>query len=273
MAPGARKKWSEEAMRKAVESVQKKEMGFLKASKLYQVPRSTLENYVNHKSKTIDELLKGKIGRKCVLGEELERELALYCKIMDERYYGLRRKDPELEKLAFNPTKVYNVDETGIIAVQGSRSKVISIKGKKSRRKTTVITSSPYKSHLQESITKAAEKQVKDKKSSSSSNGKSNPRKRHPMSALSSKERKKKPKSHEPDSSDTDDSSSEPIFVSTDDEDSEDEDCLYCSEPYKNDNHGEKWIRCTKCLQWAHELCAGAQKGTWKTFVCDSCCN
>lgn len=107
MAPGARKKWSEETMRKAVESVQKNEMGFLKASKLYQVPRSTLENYVNHKSKTIDELLKGKIGRKCVLGEELERELALYCKIMDERYYGLRRKD--VRRLAFQLAVINNL--------------------------------------------------------------------------------------------------------------------------------------------------------------------
>ena len=38
---------------------------------------------------------------------------------------------PQLEKVGFNPMKVYNVDETGVTVVQGSRSKVISIKGKK----------------------------------------------------------------------------------------------------------------------------------------------
>jgi hypothetical protein len=36
-------------MLKVVEAAQKK-MGFLKASKTFKVPRSTLENYVNHKT-------------------------------------------------------------------------------------------------------------------------------------------------------------------------------------------------------------------------------
>uniref|UniRef100_A0A2S2PYJ0 Uncharacterized protein n=1 Tax=Sipha flava TaxID=143950 RepID=A0A2S2PYJ0_9HEMI len=41
----------------------------------------------------------------------------------------------------------------------------------------------------------------------------------------------------------------EPQYVDTDNEDSADEDCLYCNEPYKNDVHGEKWIRCIKCVR------------------------
>lgn len=93
MAPGKRKPWSPDAMRKAVEAVKKKEMGFLKASRLFKVPRSTLENYVNNKGKTIDELLDTSIGRKPVLGRELESELVKFCKVMDERFYGLRIKD------------------------------------------------------------------------------------------------------------------------------------------------------------------------------------
>ncbi|KAJ4436619.1 hypothetical protein ANN_16750 [Periplaneta americana] len=30
-------------------------------------------------------------------------------------------------------------------------------------------------------------------------------------------------------------------------------------------------IRCLKCLRWSHELCAGIDKGAWKTYVCDIC--
>ena len=67
------------------------------------------------------------------------------------------------------------------------------------------------------------------------------------------------------------DSTSEPIIVSTDDEDSADEECVYCSQPYRNDQCGEQWIRCIKCLRWVHELCAGTEKGQWKTYVCDMC--
>ena len=34
-------------------------------------------------------------------------------------------------------------------------------------------------------------------------------------------------------------------LVSTDDEDSADEECIFCFQPYKQDNSGEQWIRCS----------------------------
>jgi hypothetical protein len=37
----------------------------------------------------------------------------------------------ELQKVKFDPAKVYNVDETGISIVQGTRTNVLSVKGKK----------------------------------------------------------------------------------------------------------------------------------------------
>ena len=92
MVPGARKHWSAEAVRKAVNGVEINRWIFFKASELYQVPCASLENYVNHRSKTTDELLKTKSERKYALGQELECKLALYCKIMDERFSGLRWK-------------------------------------------------------------------------------------------------------------------------------------------------------------------------------------
>jgi hypothetical protein len=39
--------------------------------------------------------------------------------------------EPELQKVKSDPAKVYNVDETGISIFQGTRTNVISVKGKK----------------------------------------------------------------------------------------------------------------------------------------------
>jgi hypothetical protein len=90
----ARKKWDRAAMLQAVEAIRKKEMGFLKACKTFKVPRSTLENFVNHKIFKDAEILSSKkLGRKSVLPEELESALAEYCVIMEERFYGLRSSD------------------------------------------------------------------------------------------------------------------------------------------------------------------------------------
>lgn len=61
----------------------------------------------------------------------------------------------------------------------------------------------------------------------------------------------------------------EPQYIITDDEDSAEEECMYCTEPYKNDKNGEKWIRCMKCERWGHEICAGVDD--YKSFTCEFC--
>lgn len=94
-----RKKWDQDAMVQAVAAVKENNMGFLKASKVYKVPRSTLENYVNHKSKDIESLISTRLGRKCALGENLEKQLLEYCKTMDQRFYGVTVRD--IRQLAF----------------------------------------------------------------------------------------------------------------------------------------------------------------------------
>ncbi|PSN31391.1 hypothetical protein C0J52_24538 [Blattella germanica] len=64
----------------------------------------------------------------------------------------------------------------------------------------------------------------------------------------------------------------EPIpLVSTDDEDSEDEACIYCNCSKECDSSGEKWCKCTKCGRWTHYLCAGVEGNEWKTYCCDFC--
>ncbi|KAJ4433385.1 hypothetical protein ANN_15644 [Periplaneta americana] len=87
-----REKWDADAMMKAVEAVHKK-MDFLKASKAFNLLRSTLENHANHKSKDVVALCSTKLGRKPVLPEALEDDLVKYCLTMEERYYGLCSSD------------------------------------------------------------------------------------------------------------------------------------------------------------------------------------
>ncbi|KAJ8889699.1 hypothetical protein PR048_009200 [Dryococelus australis] len=104
----ARKKWESASMLKAVEAVRNKIMVFLKASKTFGVPRSTLENNVNHKTiRDADVLCSKKLCVKCVLPDELESKLAEYCMVMEERFYGLRTND--IPRLVFQLAARNNV--------------------------------------------------------------------------------------------------------------------------------------------------------------------
>jgi hypothetical protein len=45
---------------------------------------------------------------------------------------------------------------------------------------------------------------------------------------------------------------------------------LYCREPPCNARTREKWILCSRCLQWAHSQCAGVSP-SFLEFVCELC--
>jgi hypothetical protein len=51
-------------------------------------------------------------------------------------------------------------------------------------------------------------------------------------------------------------------------EDEADAECLYCAGFFSEDHDGEEWVRCQKCLKWAHTVCANYPK---RAFVCDKC--
>ncbi|KAK9685653.1 CENP-B N-terminal DNA-binding domain [Popillia japonica] len=87
------KQWDPKQMKLAVEAVKNKEMGYLKPSKVFGIPKTTIEDYVK-KGASVNP-----IGRKPVLPKELQDDLALYCLEMDRRYYGIRGRD--IRRLAF----------------------------------------------------------------------------------------------------------------------------------------------------------------------------
>ena len=77
--------------------------------------------------------------------------------------------------------------------------------------------------------------------------------------------KKKKCLNNSPESSDN----GEVQYVVTDNEDSADDECIYCQEPYRNDIRGETWIKCMECARWAHEVCSGVIN--WKNYTYESC--
>jgi len=80
-------------MEAAIEAVRNKEMGSCKASRVFNVPQTTLERYVNDWKKSSSETVKTKLGRKQVLPCEAESDLAEHCLLMERKFFGLTVAD------------------------------------------------------------------------------------------------------------------------------------------------------------------------------------
>jgi hypothetical protein len=53
-------------------------MGFLKASKIFSVPKTTLKDYVNNRDKKAEALMTIRMGRKSVFPVQIGNELVNY---------------------------------------------------------------------------------------------------------------------------------------------------------------------------------------------------
>ncbi|KAJ8704634.1 hypothetical protein PYW07_011822 [Mythimna separata] len=119
--------------------------------------------------------------------------------------------------------------------------------------KSTLLTSSPYKNDLKDSLKKKKEKTNMGKGKKQKGKGK----KTKIMDVqISSSEEENEP-SYE-------DSSDE----SPDRRNFSDAKCLYCESLYSMDNRGESWIQCLCCKLWAHEECSGVETDI---FFCEFC--
>jgi hypothetical protein len=74
-------------------------MGLNKAEKIFNIPKTSLRRYVNRKTKTPEEAVETKSGRKPVFSSEMEKELVENLLFMETRLFGLTRQD--VRKLAF----------------------------------------------------------------------------------------------------------------------------------------------------------------------------
>ncbi|KAG5870310.1 hypothetical protein JTB14_030567 [Gonioctena quinquepunctata] len=59
-------------------------------------------------------------------------------------------------------------------------------------------------------------------------------------------------------------------FDDQSDSDESHTDCLYCNELYLCSKDRERWIKCSGCSRWAHEVCAGCDDEDDR-FVCEYC--
>jgi hypothetical protein len=68
-------------------------MGTYKASRLLNLPHTTLRRYVKDRQKSSSEAVKTKLGRKQVLPCEVENDLAERCRLMERKFFGLQMAD------------------------------------------------------------------------------------------------------------------------------------------------------------------------------------
>lgn len=91
--------WSEESMKKAIEAIRTKQMGWKKAAKTFEVPKTTLMRLSMEKYGAPAKAASVRAGRPTVLPPELEEQLREYCLVMESTFFGLTRRD--LRRMAY----------------------------------------------------------------------------------------------------------------------------------------------------------------------------
>ncbi|KAJ3655894.1 hypothetical protein Zmor_015002 [Zophobas morio] len=92
----SRQSWSEQNMKEAILAVRGKKMGWLRASKIYSVPSTTLRR----QAKIADGWRKGYLGgRKSTFDKNLEDEIVAHVKNLETRLFGMSTND--IRKLAY----------------------------------------------------------------------------------------------------------------------------------------------------------------------------
>ncbi|KAJ8932518.1 hypothetical protein NQ314_014610 [Rhamnusium bicolor] len=112
-----RKQWNSDDMQRAIVAVRQQEMGTLKASKTFDVLRSTLQRSAKKVELDPEEAATIKLGRKTVLDDEVEEELVRYILLMEAKFYGLTRKD--LRRMGYTLAQRNNIKHPFICGAAG----------------------------------------------------------------------------------------------------------------------------------------------------------
>jgi hypothetical protein len=88
-----RKKWDHKRMKAPIEAIRSKEMGRYKTSRVFSMPQTSLERYVNNQQKISSDTIKTKLCRKKILPWEAENDLAGHCLLMKIKFFGLTMTD------------------------------------------------------------------------------------------------------------------------------------------------------------------------------------
>jgi len=80
-------------MNAATEAMRNKEMGSYRASRIFNLPQTTLERCVKDRQKSSSEEITTKLGRKQVRPCEAENDLAEYSLLTERKFFGLTMAD------------------------------------------------------------------------------------------------------------------------------------------------------------------------------------
>lgn len=105
-----RQTWDKDAMANAIKAIRDKQMGFLKASKTYGVPKTTLIRLSKMEDQSLSDVTNHKLGRKSTLPSELEAELCDYILEIEKSGFGLTRSD--IRSLAYQLAEKNNLKHT-----------------------------------------------------------------------------------------------------------------------------------------------------------------
>ena len=111
------KSWDKESMAKAIKAVRKKEMGYLEAAKLPNVPRSALCDYVRSNLDPFP-ATQSDLGRKLIIPPALEEKLVEYLLFIERKYFGCTRDD--VRRLAFQSAVQNKIPNLFSIAKQAA---------------------------------------------------------------------------------------------------------------------------------------------------------
>ncbi|XP_050508622.1 uncharacterized protein LOC126885873 [Diabrotica virgifera virgifera] len=155
--------------------------------------------------------------------------------------------------------------------------------------KASVITLTPYKEELEQSLQKKKAKKLvpqlnlncvlaPEKNSSTKSvrsEKKATPEEEiavhedvgQPATSKGKTSRRKRKVSS---SSSSDSSEDFPLADSSSDESREiDAECLFCTGKFSDDRYGERWTKCYQCGRWAHEDCGEIKSSTFICLFCE----
>jgi hypothetical protein len=74
-------------MKAAIKAIRNREMGSYKASRVFNVPQTTLERYVKDQQKSSSETVKTKLSRKQILRCGAENDLAEHCLLIKKKRF------------------------------------------------------------------------------------------------------------------------------------------------------------------------------------------
>lgn len=94
-----RQQWAKDSMTMAILAIKEQRMGYLKASKTFGVPKTTLIRLCQQKNKPLEEVTNLKLGRKAIFPDKFETDLVEYVLAMEASGFGLTRRD--IMKLAY----------------------------------------------------------------------------------------------------------------------------------------------------------------------------